>query len=105
VAVSRYTLFVPDIIKTRTYSDWFDRLRDEKAKARINVRILRLALGHAGDAKALGSGLYEIRLDYGPGYRIYFVHRGREIIMLLCGGDKGSQHRDIETARRLARDG
>ncbi|MBB1250503.1 type II toxin-antitoxin system RelE/ParE family toxin [Rhizobium sp. G21] len=101
----RFSLHVlrANITKTRTYSDWFDRLRD--AKSRITVRILRLALGRAGDARALGSCLYEIRVDHGPGYRMYLVHGSREIILLLCGVDEGCRHREIETARRLARDG
>jgi putative addiction module killer protein len=79
-------------------------LRDPRAKARIAIRIDRLALGNAGDAKPVGSGVSEMRIDYGPGYRLYFIRRGEALIVLLCGGDKGSQQRDIVRARALAAD-
>jgi putative addiction module killer protein len=79
-------------------------LRDPRAKARIAIRIDRLALGNAGDAKPVGSGVSEMRIDYGPGYRLYFIRRGEALIVLLCGGDKASQQRDIVRARALAAD-
>ncbi|WP_409566114.1 type II toxin-antitoxin system RelE/ParE family toxin [Methylobacterium sp. J-059] len=79
-------------------------MRDPRAKARIAIRIDRLALGNAGDAKPVGSGVSEMRIDYGPGYRLYFIRRGEALIVLLCGGDKGSQQRDIMRARALAAD-
>jgi putative addiction module killer protein len=79
-------------------------LRDPRGKARIAIRIDRLALGNAGDAKPVGSGVSEMRIDYGPGYRLYFIRRGEALIVLLCGGDKGSQQRDIVRARALAAD-
>jgi putative addiction module killer protein len=79
-------------------------LRDPRAKARIAIRIDRLALGNAGDVKPVGSGVSEMRIDYGPGYRLYFIRRGEALIVLLCGGDKGSQQRDIVRARALAAD-
>ena len=79
-------------------------MRDPRAKARIAIRIDRLALGNAGDAKPVGSGVSEMRIDYGPGYRLYFIRRGEALIVLLCGGDEGSQQRDIVRARALAAD-
>jgi len=74
-----------------------------QAKARVLVRIERLASGNAGDVKPVGEGISEMRIDYGPGYRVYFIKRGSEVIILLAGGDKGSQANDIKTALRLAR--
>ena len=91
------------IRETDIYARWFDTLRDQRAKAKIDIRIRRLSLGNPGDAKALGSISY-MRVDYGPGYRIYFTARGSEIMLLLVGGDKTSQQRDIELAQKLAAD-
>ena len=82
---------------------WFAGLRDERARARIDVRIKRLALGNAGDVKPVGEGVSELRIDYGPGYRVYFAQRGSEIVLLLCGGDKRRQDRDIREAQSLNR--
>ncbi|MDE2905033.1 MAG: type II toxin-antitoxin system RelE/ParE family toxin [Acidobacteriota bacterium] len=82
---------------------WFDGLRDERARARINVRIRRLSLGNAGDVRPVGEGVSELRIDYGPGYRVYFVQQGPSLAILLAGGDKHTQRRDIATACRLAR--
>ena len=79
-------------------------MRDERAKARINTRIYRLSLGNPGDVKAVGSGISEMRIDYGPGYRIYFTRRGQKLVILLCGGDKSSQTDDILSAKALAAD-
>jgi putative addiction module killer protein len=93
-----------EIRQTETYAKWFAGLRDRQARARINTRIRRLSLGNAGDVKPVGEGVAELRLDYGPGYRVYFVQRGDHLVILLAGGDKGSQKRDIETALKLARD-
>ena len=91
-----------EIRKTELFATWLDRLRDIQAKARVLVRIERLAMGNAGDVKPVGEGVSELRIDYGPGYRVYFIQRGSELIILLAGGDKGSQSRDIKSAIRLA---
>ncbi len=93
----RYTL-----IQTETYHNWEAGLRDRKARALIAARLDRLAYGLMGDVRALGDGLSELRIHHGPGYRIYFKRRGNEIIILLCGGDKDSQPRDVRRARDLA---
>ena len=92
-----------EIRKTGTFARWIDGLQDLRARARIQARIERLAAGHAGDAQPVGEGVSELRIDYGPGYRVYFRKRGRTLIILLAGGDKDSQSRDIRTALRLAR--
>jgi putative addiction module killer protein len=92
-----------DIRKTATFSKWIDSLRDIRARARIQVRIERLAIGHAGDVKPVGEGVSELRIDYGPGYRVYFKKQGRSVVILLAGGDKKTQSRNIKTALRLAR--
>ncbi|NTU43553.1 MAG: type II toxin-antitoxin system RelE/ParE family toxin [Nitrospirales bacterium] len=92
-----------EIRQTDAYSKWFDALHDRQARARINVRIRRLSLGNPGDVKPVGEGVSELRIDYGPGYRVYFIQRGSEVIILLAGGDKRTQDRDIQTARELAR--
>ena len=80
---------------------WLTGLRDQKAIARIQIRIDRLALGNPGDVRPVGSGISEMRIDYGPGYRIYFSQRGSDIVILLCGGDKTTQKSDIENAKRV----
>ena len=82
---------------------WFARLKDREARARVLVRIRRLSLGNAGDTKSVGGGVAELRIDYGPGYRIYFVRRGEALIVLLVGGDKSTQAADIRAALDLAR--
>lgn len=92
-----------EIRQTENYSAWFSSLRDRVAKARINICIRRLSLGNAGDVKPVGEGVSELRIDYGPGYRVYFVERGQALIVLLAGGDKRTQQRDIEKALELAR--
>jgi len=86
------------------YARWFRRLRDGQARAQIDVRIRRLSLGNPGDARPVGGGVSELRIDYGPGYRVYFLQRGRSLIVLLAGGDKDSQGRDIRRALKLAND-
>lgn len=92
-----------EIRKTDVYALWLDELRDLQARARIQVRVERLAVGNAGDVKSVGEGVSELRIDYGPGYRVYFTMRGRELVILLAGGDKKTQAADIKTALRLAR--
>jgi putative addiction module killer protein len=94
---------VVEVRQTWIFDRWFRKLRDRRAKARIQVRIDRLALGLRGDVKPVGEGISELRIDYGPEYRVYFVRRGETLIVLLAGGDKGSQNRDISTAQVLAR--
>lgn len=90
--------------QTDVYAQWFRRLRDKEAKARINARIRRLSLGNPGDVRGVGEGVSELRIDYGPGYRIYFVQRGQSLAILLVGGDKSTQDQDIEKARNLAKE-
>jgi putative addiction module killer protein len=90
-----------EIRQTEVFARWFDRLKDEDAAARILVRVRRLSLGNAGDAKPVGSGVSELRIDYGPGYRIYFARKGSTVLVLLCGGDKRTQERDIAKAKEL----
>ncbi|MCP5268132.1 MAG: type II toxin-antitoxin system RelE/ParE family toxin [Zoogloeaceae bacterium] len=91
------------IRKTDVYATWIDGLRDLKGRARILVRIERLAAGNPGDVKPVGEGVSELRIDVGPGYRVYFTKHDQEIVILLAGGDKSSQATDIKTALRLAR--
>jgi len=93
-----------EIRQTEVYSRWYKSLRDRQARARIDVRIRRLSLGNPGDVKPVGEGLSELRIDYGPGYRIYFVQRGQKLVILLAGGDKHTQDRDIKMALELARE-
>jgi putative addiction module killer protein len=91
-----------EILQTDVFAKWLKRLKDTNARARINVRIKRISItGNFGDAKSIGDGICEMRIDYGPGYRIYFTRRGAEILLLLIGGDKSSQQKDIEKAKRL----
>ncbi|WP_347554760.1 type II toxin-antitoxin system RelE/ParE family toxin [Robbsia sp. KACC 23696] len=91
-----------ELRKTIEFADWLDGLRDVRARARIQVRVQRLADGNPGDAKPVGEGVSEMRIDYGPGYRVYYTQRRGVFIILLCGGDKGSQDKDIRQALRLA---
>lgn len=92
-----------EIRETREFSQWLTRLKDKTAKGRILARVQRLACGLAGDAKPVGHGVSELRIHSGPGYRVYFCQRGQSLIVLLAGGDKSTQARDIEVAQRLAR--
>ena len=92
-----------EVRQTEEYSEWFANLRDKQARARINLRIRRLSLGNPGDVKPVGEGVSELRIDHGPGYRVYFLQRDREVVILLAGGDKRTQQKDIETALELAR--
>lgn len=93
-----------EIRQTVVYARWFNSLRDRKARARIDVRIRRLSLGNPGDVKAVGEGVSELRIDYGPGYRVYYTQRGQRLIILLAGGDKPTQKQDIKRALEIARD-
>jgi putative addiction module killer protein len=92
-----------EIRKTETFAKWLDGLRDLRGRARIQVRIERLAMGNPGDVKPVGEGVSEMRIDYGPGYRVYYTRRGQGLTILLAGGDKSTQAGDIKTALRLAR--
>ena len=91
-----------EVRQTEKFSRWVGRLRDTNAVARIVSRIRRMELGNLGDSKSLRGGLMEMRIDYGSGYRVYYVRRGTEIVILLCGGDKRTQQQDIKQARELA---
>ncbi|MBU4317449.1 MAG: type II toxin-antitoxin system RelE/ParE family toxin [Proteobacteria bacterium] len=92
-----------EIRKTDAFSKWIDELQDIRARARILVRIERLSAGNPGDTKPVGEGVSELRIDYGPGYRVYFKRIGQKMIILLAGGDKKTQPKDIKTALRLSR--
>lgn len=93
-----------EIRQTAAYRKWFDGLRDVAARSRIAIRIRRLSLGNFGDVKPVGGGISELRVDYGPGYRVYFKQHGAELVVLLAGGDKKSQARDIAKANKLAQE-
>jgi len=93
-----------EIRKTHNFAKWIDGLQDIRARARILVRIERLAAGNPGDVKPVGEGVSELRIDYGPGYRVYFKKTGQVLIILLAGGVKKTQSKNIQTALRLARD-
>jgi putative addiction module killer protein len=92
-----------EIRQTERYAKWFASLRDRQARARIDARIRRLSMGNAGDGEPVGEGVSELRIHYGPGYRVYFVQRGQKLVILLAGGDKRTQDRDIKLAIDLAR--
>lgn len=91
-----------EILRSATFDRWLSKLKDGRAVARILVRIDRLALGNPGDARSVGGGVSEVKIDYGPGYRVYFTQRGDMLVLLLCGGDKSTQSNDINTAHRIA---
>jgi putative addiction module killer protein len=91
-----------EVRQTGVFRKWINDLRDAEAQKRIFTRIRRLSVGNFGDAKSVGKGVAELRIDYGPGYRVYFVRRGSIVVILLCGGDKRTQSRDIEAAIALA---
>ena len=93
---------MPVVKRTDEFSAWLRGLRDIRAKAKILARIDRLVLGNPGDVAPVGNGVSEMRIHYGPGYRVYFVQRGKDFVVLLCGGDKSSQDSDITTAKKLA---
>ena len=93
-----------EVRQTSVYSEWFADLRDRTAKVRIDIRIRRLSLGNPGDFKPVGEGVFEIRVDHGPGYRVYFIQKADVYIVLLAGGAKSSQEKDIRNAKALARE-
>lgn len=86
------------------FAAWLEGLRDRRARLRITARLLRLEAGLFGDVKPVGEGVSELRIDYGPGYRVYFVQRGQTLLIILCGGGKGSQDRDVAAAKLLAKE-
>ena len=93
-----------EIRQTSLYADWFSDLRDRAAQTRVDIRIRRLSLGNPGDVKPIGEGVSELRVDYGPGYRVYFIKRAELYVVLLAGGDKSSQANDVAKAKALARE-
>ena len=97
-----YSLQMVEVLKSDVFDSWLRRLRDHEARARILVRIDRLSLGNPGDVKPVGEGVSEMRVDFGPGYRIYFTRRGDQIALLLCGGDKSTQAADIAREKEIA---
>ena len=97
-----YNPSVYTILRSATFDRWLGRLRDRQAVNRIVARLLAAQDGHFGDARPVGDGVSEMRIQHGPGYRVYFIARGAEVIVLLCGGHKDSQRRDIERAKRMA---
>src|SRR6516225_10132237 len=99
-----YPCAVYEIRRSETFDTWLKNLADSKARARIAARIDRLGLGNPGDVKPVGGGVSEMRIDYGPGYRLYFTQRGRTVVLLLCGGDKATQANDIKRAIALAKE-
>lgn len=98
-----YVRSMYEIIHSEAFHRWINGLRDRDARGRVDVRLRRLSLGHLGDVKHVGEGVREMRIDYGPGYRIYFIHRATVLIVLLCGGDKKTQQDDILRATKLAK--
>jgi putative addiction module killer protein len=95
---------VIEIRETVTFSSWLRALRDSQARAKIAARVRRLAFGNPGDVRPVGEGVSEMRIHHGPGYRVYYIQRGAVLIILLCGGDKSTQDRDIAAAKRLAKE-
>ena len=91
-----------ELIRSATFDSWLSSLRDRRAVARIAARLDRLAAGNPGDAEPIGEGVSELRINYGPGYRVYFLQRGQVLVILLCGGDKSTQSKDIRQAKVLA---
>ena len=97
-----YSCLVIEVRQTEHFSEWLNRLKDANAVARIAVRIRRMETGNPGDSKGVGRNVREMRIDHGPGCRIYYVQRGAQIVILLCGGDKRTQRQDIKLAQQLA---
>jgi putative addiction module killer protein len=97
-----YTPRMIEVRQTEEFSGWLHRLRDANAVARIVARIRRMEQGNPGDVNNVGNGVMEMRIDYGPGYRVYYLHRGSTVVILLCGGDKRTQPRDIKRAHKMA---
>lgn len=104
LSLIRYIPAMTTVQMTLEFSDWLRSLKDRRARKIVIGRIDRAAFGNKGKVKELGQGLAEMKIDYGPGYRLYFIERGAELIILLCGGDKSSQDRDIAKARKIAKD-
>lgn len=98
-----YILIMKEIIRSETFSDWLLSLKDSRAKARVLARIDRMKMGNFGDSELIGDGLSEARIHYGPGYRVYFMQQGEVVVVLLCGGDKNSQSKDIKKAKQIAK--
>lgn len=92
-----------EVRQSEAFASWLEGLKDERGRAKIAVRIRRLSLGNFGDVKSVGDGVSELRIDFGPGYRLYFARRGAAVVVLLCGGDKGTQANDIKTAKAMAK--
>ena len=90
------------VLRTEEFADWLTRLRDRQGRAKILARIDRLEDGNPGVIRSVGSGVMEIKIDFGPGYRVYYIQRGKILVVLLCGGDKSTQERDIKRAQELA---
>lgn len=99
-----YSEYVYKVLQTETYKKWFRKLRDDVAKRNITLRIERMKNGNFGDSKTVGEGVFELRVDVGKGYRVYFKNNGKEIIILLVGGSKSSQDVDIKTAKKMAKE-
>jgi putative addiction module killer protein len=99
-----YNTPVIEIRETEVFSSWLRALRDSQARARIAARVRRLAFGNPGDVRPVGEGISEMRIHHGPGYRVYYIQRGAVLIILLCGGDKSTQDRDVAAAKRLAKE-
>ena len=97
-----YSIIVYKVLQTETYKKWFKRLRDERAKFAIGQRIARMTVGNFGDSKTVGGGVFKLRIDVGKGYRVYFTNNGKQIVILLVGGDKSTQDEDIKTAKKMA---
>lgn len=95
---------VYEIIQSATFARWLRRLRDRRAAARVNARLAAVEMGNLGDVVSVGDGVFEMRIHYGPGYRLYFMREGAAVVVLLCGGDKDSQRQDILRAKRIAQD-
>lgn len=93
-----------EVIQSATFERWLQRLRDRRAVASINIRLANVRLGNLGDTRLVGSGISEMRIHYGPGYRLYFMREGETVVVLLCGGDKDTQKRDIQRAKQLAKE-
>ena len=101
-AFDNYSFQMIELIRSATFDRWLSGLRDRRAMARIAARLDRMAAGNPGDVQPVGEGVSELRINYGPGYRVYFIQQGPVLIILLCGGDKSTQAADIKTATRLA---
>ncbi|MDR3726014.1 MAG: type II toxin-antitoxin system RelE/ParE family toxin [Terracidiphilus sp.] len=99
-----YSSHVIEVRQTEIFSNWLRKLRDEKARARVQIRIRRLSLGNFGDVKPVGEGVSELRIDYGPGYRVYLQQQGNLLVLLLAGGSKRTQDADIAKAKQLAKE-